>query len=657
MLFNLRIYRLLHVCCVHLMVIGNILFQFACTDNKRLEYALEFAEENRGELEKVLEHYKNDNLKYEAARFLIENMPRYYAYKGGELDSVRRTLAKYRKQLWLSSEELEYWENFAYEREEKVYDAKVITADYLIANIDHAFELWKKRPWNRDLSFDDFCELLLPYRVMNEPLEEWRQPYERKYGYLLDSLYTGSDVIEATNVVVRHLSKEGFANFWRLRYPHLGPSFLMEYRVGTCFDACDLGIYVLRALGIPVAIDQYIYSSETRKAHAWNVVRDTTGRYAGFWTTEGVASRDSNYSDLRKAGKIYRQCFGARVKELKEIRKDKQVPSTFKFPYRKDVSVDYFPDTVRISASKKEYGKYAFLGVFHPRHWVEMDMAEIKNGEAIFPHVEANVVYVPMSYKNEKLEVMDYPFLFDGKCNIPYKPDLNNRETVKLLRKNPLFEWTRSSFLDMVLGAIIELSNTEDFRKVRYRYRVTDTLCLAYNWINLPDPVRCRYARYQAAPDKYVRLAEFQCWTSEGRQIPISVGGSKAWASWGYENTQDDDPLTHCGTPQAGDQLVVDYGKEIAVEKILYVPQNDDNFIRMGDEYELFYHGGKEGWVSLGRKRATGLWLIYDNMPKGALFHLRCLTRGIEEQVFHIENGVQIFVSNLAKPLALDIDK
>lgn len=30
-------------------------------------------------------------------------------------------------------------------------------------------------------------------------------------------------------------------------------------------------------------------------------------------------------------------------------------------------------------------------------------------------------------------------------------------------------------------------------------------------------------------------------------------------------------------------------------------------------------------------------------MPKGALFHLHCLTRGEEEQVFHIENGVQVF--------------
>lgn len=50
-----------------------------------MEYALEFAGENRGELEKVLEHYNDSGLKQDAARFLIENMPRYFSYEGWQL--------------------------------------------------------------------------------------------------------------------------------------------------------------------------------------------------------------------------------------------------------------------------------------------------------------------------------------------------------------------------------------------------------------------------------------------------------------------------------------------------------------------------------------------------------------------------------------------
>lgn len=42
--------------------------------NEYLEYALRAAGNNRGELETVLEHYKDDSEKFAAARFLIEKM-------------------------------------------------------------------------------------------------------------------------------------------------------------------------------------------------------------------------------------------------------------------------------------------------------------------------------------------------------------------------------------------------------------------------------------------------------------------------------------------------------------------------------------------------------------------------------------------------------
>lgn len=65
----------------------------------------------------------------------------------------------------------------------KEYDIHVITADYLIRNIDQAFVVWKKRPWNKDLSFDDFCELILPYRIGDETLEDWRSVYSEEFSF------------------------------------------------------------------------------------------------------------------------------------------------------------------------------------------------------------------------------------------------------------------------------------------------------------------------------------------------------------------------------------------------------------------------------------------------------------------------------------------
>lgn len=45
-----------------------------------MKYSLNAAGKNRIELEKVLEHYKDSGPKYDAACFLIKNMPGYYSY-------------------------------------------------------------------------------------------------------------------------------------------------------------------------------------------------------------------------------------------------------------------------------------------------------------------------------------------------------------------------------------------------------------------------------------------------------------------------------------------------------------------------------------------------------------------------------------------------
>ena len=70
---------------------------------------------------------------------------------------------------------------FGHLRPQKVQDVKIVTAGFLIQNIDSAFVQWKEGPWARHLDFEDFCEYLLPYRISNEPLEYWRDMLSGKY--------------------------------------------------------------------------------------------------------------------------------------------------------------------------------------------------------------------------------------------------------------------------------------------------------------------------------------------------------------------------------------------------------------------------------------------------------------------------------------------
>lgn len=59
-----------------------------CANDSSLEQALTSAGSNRVELEKVLNHYKHDSLKYYAAKFLIENMPGKYGIEAENPDDA-----------------------------------------------------------------------------------------------------------------------------------------------------------------------------------------------------------------------------------------------------------------------------------------------------------------------------------------------------------------------------------------------------------------------------------------------------------------------------------------------------------------------------------------------------------------------------------------
>jgi hypothetical protein len=92
-----------------------------------------------------------------------------------------------------------------------------------------------------------------------------------------------------------------------------------------------------------------------------------------------------------------------------------------------------------------------------------------------------------------------------------------------------------------------------------------------------------------------------------------------------------------------GASLTFDYGRSIAIDKIVVIPRNDDNYIHIGDIYELFFHNGKKGWKSLGKQKATSNIIKFTSVPSNALLWLHNHTRGTEERPFYMRNGKQVF--------------
>lgn len=232
-----------------------ILGLFSCSRKMDLERALLSSSSNRPDLEKVLHHYQDDEQKYRAAVFLIENMQG----KGTILYHGR-------------------W----YEQKKVEADLQTIKADFLIENIDLAFEVWKKYPWCRHLSEAEFFKKILPYRLKNEPLEDWRSYYYNKYRDVADSLAAAGASME--EVVFFFNSRYGKL------YTHEADSIPGDwsYRLmekiggGTCDRLALNAVQVMRSIGIPLDLDELPYHGKVNGGHAYNSFTDEKGQFHYF---------------------------------------------------------------------------------------------------------------------------------------------------------------------------------------------------------------------------------------------------------------------------------------------------------------------------------------------------------------------------------------
>ena len=625
-------------------------FLIACSspEEKRLEQALAFAGDNRGELETVLNHYKDNTEKLEAARFLIRNMPRWYGYEGWQLDSIKPVLIQKEKGETVPKEVIAKWQRVSFYSLPKVYDAKVITADYLIENIDLAFNVWKRYPWNRDLGFDDFCELILPYRIGDEPLSSWRKLYHDYYTAILDSSYQGDDVIEACKAVDKDLKRVYYRWNTDFSIPHQSADFLFYHRVGFCREACDVTLYAMRACGIPVASEYFVYSPEYQHPHFWTTLRDTTGKFIQFGFNEFEASRTNPGTDGRKKGKVYRYCFGMQEEPFTGITRDEKVPALFRNRYIKDVTANYFGENEVNLSVQAGYDEFIYLGVVSPGGWIPVDMALNHKGSVTFRNLEPDVIYQPLISDGQNHRAAGYPFIYKNETAYLLKPDTISMKKVILKRKMSLMPTIAEFLYRAIIGSKIEVSTDLSFTQPDLVYQFNDTL--DYNYYKLTPPdinKKYRYIKYIAPSGKRMELSELSVFKDSlcKEQIPLKRMNDIEPVQ-ALDHITDGDILSYFQARDTSCFITYDLGKTTTIGKVVFSPRNDDNYVWPGDEYELFYQDGVNGWKSLGIQTATG-WELEYRVPDNALLWLRDRTKGREEQVFIYKEGKLYFTVDL----------
>lgn len=652
----------------HITILSIIVFFLFCSCNKRdimtvqIDSTMRLAQDNRIELEKTLEHYKNSPLKLSAAKFLIANMFGHCSYSHPEqvaqyYEAVDSFITKNREMIYtqLSDSLFHLYKQFQIDRIPIVNDCEILSSDYLIRNIDIAFDQWENNPWLSHLDFEQFCEYILPYKIEElQPLDSWRSDFNNSYKDLLDDLkycdlFNGSAfrACKTLNDAFKKSINPRINNSGNLKVKNI--SVRLKVPFGTCSDFVYLTTVVFRSVGLPVTQDCTPHWANIRLGHSWNVLLAQNGKTIPF---VGMLDNIENGQIVdERPPKVFRKTYAVN-EQLKNLNQSGEyVPKFFRNIFLKDVTNEYISTIdIEIKCPNKE-NKYAYLCVFGDNDWTPVHFAPITHGKAIFKDMARNVVYMPILYSTDgSMESLSVPFLIKHDGSRHNFTPANNMMATKLYRKSPALRYTWD-YAKLVKGGVFEASNNSDFSGERYQvYTIPEGYAISGE-ANLSDSIPpCRYWRYiHYGNETYCSMADLYFYGYDNLREPLKgkiIGTVGSWENnpqWSRDNLFDGNPLTsYCAPYHTGCWVGLDLGKPTKVSKLRYTPRGDGNMIEDGDCYELFYWKN-ESWSSLGRKVSNAVFVEYE-VPDNAIFLLRDITKGNEERIFSIDSlGQQVW--------------
>jgi hypothetical protein len=393
--------------------------------------ALDGAGGNRAELEKVIRYYafSGDSLKLQAAFFLIANMKDhcYVTYAlddtlGNEIDFNVLDYPDFETLLAAFDTLESSYGELDFKKKDMIYDLEAITASFLIENIDLAFRAWREKPWDKGLSFEDFCRYVLPYRGSNEPLESWRGTFRDKYKTIESTMVDPGDPVEAARIINDDIKTWfGFDPRYYFHPTDLGLSEMMSTHLGRCEDMTNITIYAMRANGLAVTSDYTPYWANTGNNHAWNAIVVPSGKAIPFM---GAESNPGEYHLSNKLAKAYRKTYDRQTDCLAaRERKQEKIPAWLSGEHYVDVTpvyADVCDITVPLESEPSDSIDVAYLCVFNSGEWKAIDWGLIADSEAAFTDVAKGVAYLAALYMNEEIVPFSPPFVIGDDCRLRF---------------------------------------------------------------------------------------------------------------------------------------------------------------------------------------------------------------------------------------------
>jgi hypothetical protein len=599
------------------------------------------------DLQQAMDHYKRpeDTLKREALLFLIENIENKKGYslqatkkfipvydavcRVGEKNGVDNRNVHIPPQLYN-----EAWSEFP---KQYYSDLHNIKAELLIENIEYAFKAWQF-PWAKHLDFAEFCEYVLPYRILEEPLSPWRKYlYEQQKDFIAYLLKEQIDnPVEVIKLLNDSLLKK-FVFYSKINAPYLSIEDLYQNPAGQCEHRYLLFTAMARALGLPVAIDFSPQYTRYPGSHSWTVLtNDGENKILAF--NGGDKWAENPFTGF----KAYRNTYKNHDKP-----KDTYLPYLFTNPNFIDISGEYPLDVFdyELSLSDSIKNQDIFLFVFGiGTELIPMAAGKIEDGKAIFKNCifrEEGLV-VPVINENGIQKILANPVVVK-RNEAPWEfAPADSARTARLVRKYPI-SGDMWGFSDQIKNAKIQGSNRRDFSDAKTIFSF-EKAPQFYQLNDIDNANLYRYFRYLPAEGNGIHLAQLRFYFSSGDSLCIPGRPFKAFSRLPDSLTKNlfDDNIRTNFDAETGIWIGIDAGatpKKLCQVGVL--PRNNWNVIEKGHEYELLVFD--KGWKSLAKKKAADLFIDFDQVPFNAVMLLRDLTEGKQERVFTYQNGWQLF--------------
>lgn len=651
-------------------IILSLLLTASCTqDSMYMHYALRAAGKNKPELKAVLRHYRTidkDPAKLRAAKYLIANMPAHYSYR-----DTAAINSYYRKALEiLGTGPSPDWQRdtlrqigdreYAGLTRNIIPDVEVITADYLIYSIDRAFHEWRTRPWSRHLTYNEFQEWILPYKVTElQSLDAWRDTLPAHYTDSISTVPTDdverNSISGAIEIVRGEIQSKQYAIGHRVIWedrgsiPMRSAATWVRMTYGSCMDYVTMGTAVFRSVGLPAAVDQVPSWGRNSEGHSWYVFLSDRGREEPTINSLIIGAGMPFYTNER-IPKVWRTTYTINRDMVKYRNTAKYV-----YPFdlcQKDVTSHYtrtsdlvietdYKQTAKLTDKKYVYIAMA-VNSGGPQ-WKVLDLGILKRGKAHFKNMGREMLYIALGYDGRKLIPISRPFILHKSGAVEYidNPAESNAKTISMdLRRKYYENYNVVNMRRRILGGKIQCSDRPDFKDAVTLYTIERTDIPYLIELNADRPYR--YWRYLTPDGSWGSISELSFHDEsgnklEGRGIANSEAGQDA-----IDRAYDGNLLSNFEINQPnGNWVGMDMGKPIEVKYASISPRSDDNDICPGNTYELLFFNGTV-WNSLGYRGAEGNSLHFDDIPLNTLLWMRNYTRGKNERPFIIRETGEI---------------